>query len=253
MGTSISAPLLVRTAVPGVQPGPIAALTPSGITSGSVVLTWTNPTIGDTPFRFKVQQAPAGPNPQWADATGFVNVLTAAISGLVPVTGYQFQVLAFNGSGSSTSPTVQVTTLPLLPGPPLNLAVVGQPTINSVSLSWLSPAVLGTPPVTFQVSYRLAGTGPFTPGPTSTTTSATVINLAPATAYDFEVNASNGAGPGPQSATLLSVSTSSSLTLPSAPMNLLAGTITPVSAQVSWTAPAQGSDPKTYTLQYRPH
>lgn len=253
MGTSISAPLIVRTALPGVQPGPIAVLTPSGITSKSVVLTWPAPTIGDQPFQYKVQQALAGANPQFVDATGFLQVLTATIVSLNPVTGYQYRVLAFNGSGSSTSPVVQVTTLALLPGPPLGLAVVGTPTTTDVTLSFTPPVVLGTPPVTYQVGYRLAGGGAFTLGPTTTSSPVTVHGLVAATAYDFELNAVNAAGPGPQSAPLLNVRTSASLTLPSAPMNLLAGTIGTGSVQVSWTAPAQGSDPKVYTLQYRPH
>lgn len=253
MGTSTSAILQVTTPAQGVAPGPPTALTPSSITTSSVVLNWANTSIGTTPITYQVQQAPPGSPPAWVNVGSPVSGGPLSVSGLLPASSYQFQVVAQNSAGSTPSAEVSITTLAVLPTAPTGLAVVGSPTTTTVSLQWVASSA-GTPPITYAVGFRqtLLG-GAFVAGPTTAGTTATVTGLAAGTLYDFEVTASNGAGTSPPSAVLSGVSTQSGNVLPSAPQNLVSTGATQNSVSVSWTPPAQGTLPLLYTLQYRPH
>jgi hypothetical protein len=253
MGTSTSAILQVTTPAQGVAPGPPTALTPSSITTSSVVLNWANTSIGTTPITYQVQQAPPGSPPAWVNVGSPVSGGPLSVSGLLPASSYQFQVVAQNSAGSTPSAEVSITTLAVLPTAPTGLAVVGSPTTTTVSLQWVASSA-GTPPITYAVGFRqtLLG-GAFVAGPTTAGTTATVTGLAAGTLYDFEVTASNGAGTSPPSAVLSGVSTQSGNVLPSDPQNLVSTGATQNSVSVSWTPPAQGTLPLLYTLQYRPH
>lgn len=102
-------------------------------------------------------------------------------------------VIARNGGVATNSVSTPVGTVP---GIPTGLAV-GTITPSSVALSWGAPTS-GTPPFTgYSVIYATSSSGPWTTFGTSSSTSAVVTGLSPATLYYFAVAAINSIGTGP--------------------------------------------------------
>lgn len=128
------------------------------------------------------------------------------------------------------------------PGAPTGLAAT--PGSSQVGLSWTAPASDGGSAIDY---YTVSGTFPGSPinTPTNATT-FTVPGLTNFTSYDFSVAAHNasgftGAAAGPVSAT----------PAPPAPTGVSA-IPGDQSAQVSWTAPASGGAPDSYTVTASP-
>lgn len=239
----------------GSAPSPATALVASAITSSGLTLSWTAPSSGTLPFTYQIQQAPAGSS-SFVNTGGSLSVTTGPVSGLTAATGYQFQVVTTNVSGSSTSASISATTLAVIPGAPTGLVVAGSPTQTTVTLQWVAPAT-GTAPLTYQVLSRTpTGSGGFAvAGAVVSTLTQTITGLTASTSYDFEVEAINAAGTGSPSSILLNVVTAAVVipVAPSAPTNLAAGTVTASTIPVSWTASATGTPPVSYVVQYRLH
>lgn len=182
---------LVNAAPPppsSVAPAQIVTLTLSNLTFNSVQTQWIAPS-GTVPLTYTVQFRPTGTTTWQTGAT--TGVTSAVLVGLSPVTSYDFQVVAANSVGSSTSaPVVSASTLKQPPGPATNLlpTVV---TTTAITVTWSAPAT-GTAPFSYVVLYRVAGTVPFSSLAVGAgSTAVTIINLAPATKYDIEVQTSN--------------------------------------------------------------
>ena len=79
------------------------------------------------------------------------------------------------------------------PSAPTSLAVVGQPTTTSVTVSWSAPADEGSSPVT---GYALSSSSGHTATLGSDATSHTISGLEPGTTYTVDVAAVNGSGAG---------------------------------------------------------
>jgi chitodextrinase len=239
----------------GNAPTPATALTVSALAATTLTLSWTAPSAGTLPFTYQPQIALVGSS-SFANIGSGISAVTVNVTGLTPNTGYQFQVITSNSAGSSTSASTSTATLSVLPGAPTGFAVVGSPAQTTVSLQWVAPAV-GTLPFTYQVLSRSpTGVGSFVAaGGTTTGLTQTVSGLLAGTSYDFEITATNGAGTGAASSVLTNVVTAAGTgsVAPSAPTNLTAGTITQTSIAVSWTAPATGTPPLSYVVQYRLH
>jgi hypothetical protein len=131
------------------------------------------------------------------------------------------------------------------PGPVGALTATATGT-DRVLLSWHVPTS-GTPPFTFYSFYRQSGTTSFNNGPSATTTSVTILNLSADISYDFRVTASNTAG----SAQSQVVSATTNLIPPSPATNLTANQVQATAVTLSWSPPATGSGPFTYTILYR--
>lgn len=131
------------------------------------------------------------------------------------------------------------------PGVVTSLSAVSAGT-SSVQVSWAAPAT-GTPPYTFIVIFRQNGTTTFATGPSTSATTATVTGLASHIAYDFEVISRNVAG----SATSGFVTATTASVPPSPAQNLVATQVQSTAVTLSWAAPATGTPPFIYSVNYR--
>jgi hypothetical protein len=142
-------------------------------------------------------------------------------------------------AGSQAPPTA-----PAAPG-----GVTATAADRSAIVAWTAPANGGSPITSYTVTPYL---GPTAQPPTTITgtppaTSASITGLTDGSAYTFTVSAANGVGTGPASAPSNQV-TPTAPTVPAAPGSVTA-TAGNQSANVSWTAPANGGSPITrYTV-----
>lgn len=133
----------------------------------------------------------------------------------------------------------------VVPAVVTNIAAMATGT-STVVVSWSNPTT-GTPPFSFQVLYRQSGTTTFITGPTVSVNSTVVQNLAANIQYDFAVVSRNPAG----SATSDIVTTTTIATPPSPAQNLIATLVQSTAITLSWSPPATGSPPFTYSVNYR--
>ena len=239
---------LTTTATLPAAPTGLTAAAPSNT---AAALSWTAPATGTTPFTYHVLQSPH-------NAGTFVDVGTSATTaftatGLVAATAYDFEVLAANSAGSGPVSTIlPVTTTPVaatIPGAVTGLAA-GTPAATTVTLTWTAPAT-GTTPFTYNVRQSPRGAGTFVTVGTPSAATFGVTGLTGGTAYDFLVFASNSAGNGANSATLGVTTAAAASTLPGAPSAVSASTPASTSIAISWVAPATGTVPAKYTVQYK--
>lgn len=136
------------------------------------------------------------------------------------------------------------------PSAPVGL-VATSASANSFVLVWSAPFT-GTPPFSYQLKYRLTGSGSFVDyGGATFAFTETVTGLTASTSYDFELTVTNLLGSATSS--IYTVSTSSASTSPpSAPSGLTATAQTASSVALSWTA-STGAAPINYQVQYRVH
>ena len=251
MGTSISQIITVRTPVLGTPPGAATGLIISNLSTTSLTLSWTAPTIGSTPLTYQPQVTTVG-STVWTNIGAGISATTVAVTGLIPNTNYQFEVITSNSSGSAISAAVTAITLSVPPVAPAGLAVVGAPAQTSVTLQWNAPAA-GTAPFTYQVAYATpTGATVFTSFATTTTAlTQTITGLIAGSSYDFRVTAANGAGTGPASPILANVLTAGggSVTAPGPATGLAVSALAATSLTLSWVAPTTGSVPFTYQPQ----
>ncbi len=244
-----SAVISATTAAAPAAPGQVTGLIASAPTAGSVTLAWTAPTGGSV-STYTVQYRITGGS-VFATASASVTGLTYTVTGLAPSTGYDFQVLAVNVSGSGPASAIaSATTGPALPGQPTALSA-GAATASSLKLGWSAPGS-GGPPAGYTVQYRITGATVWaTAGANVTALSDTVTGLAASTSYDFQVIAVNATGSGPASATVTASTAAAALVAPGQVTALAAGSIAATSVALTWTAPASGGAVGTYTVNYR--
>ena len=196
-----------------------------------------------TPFIGTTAQTPT-------TVTGSPPATTTTVTGLTNGTAYTFTVTATNaiGTGPASAASNAVTpTGPTAPAAPT--AVTATPGNASAQVSWTAPANGGSAITSYTVTPFIGTTAqtPATVTGSPPATSTTVTGLTNGTAYTFTVTATNAIGTGPASAPSSAV-TPTAPTAPAAPTAVTA-TAGNASAQVSWTAPANGGSAITsYTV-----
>lgn len=135
------------------------------------------------------------------------------------------------------------------PGKVMNLRQT-EISISAVSVGWdipgASEAVSG-----YTLQTRQVGTAAWTiRGDGITVTSYTIIGLVPGLSYEVAVAANNAGGRGALSS-ILNVAIPVGLLAPGIVTGLSASPQSSSSVSVSWSAPASGGTPATYTVQYR--
>jgi chitodextrinase len=158
--------------------------------------------VTDYVIQYKVTGASS-----WSTFTDGVGASTAAtVTGLTPVTSYQFQVSAVTSAGSSEY-SAPVTTTTLAAGPsgitsaPLSLKV-GKKTATSRALSWKAPVTLNGGSITdYIIQYRVGGTTEWSTFTDSVSVSKAgkVTGLTKKLKYQFQVAAVTSAGTSPYS------------------------------------------------------
>lgn len=173
---------------PEVAPSAVGKLAASGISSTSVVLTWTTPAVGTPPFSFTVFYRATGNKQFYTGPTVAGN--SATCTNLGPNVSFDFEVIARNPAGQAVSSIISAVTLKVAPSPVQNLAIssIGP---SAVTLTWSLPAA-GTPPFLMQARYRVTGATTWVPfGTLGNYTTITITGLQPGTEYDFDVVATN--------------------------------------------------------------
>lgn len=189
-GTIVWLKLVSPTSLAGVvSPDVVVSLTAIPIGTTSANIAWLAPATGTPPFLYQIVYRVTGSTAFTAGPTGPASTVT--LTGLLPNTSYDVEIIARNVAGFSQSTPVTVSTGIIPPSPPLNVqASLVQAT--AITVVWDQPAT-GTPPFSYSVLYWDAST------PTNVqtlfvginTTAVTIIGLLPSTTYDIEVVASN--------------------------------------------------------------
>ena len=220
-----TAPVAPTTTPTTTVPTAPTGLEETSLTSTSVALAWTAPTVpsGTTITGYKVYE----------NGTLLTTVTTAryTATGLTAATAYKFTVAAVDSAGSSAQSTaLSITTAAAV-------AVTAAPTgleetsltSASVALAWTAPAI---PSGTTVTGYKVYENGTLLA--TVTTARYTATGLAAATAYKFTVAAVDSAGTSTQSIAL-SVTTPAGK-VPAAPTDLTDTSVTSTSVALSWDA-----------------
>lgn len=126
----------------------------------------------------------------------------------------------------------------------------GSATASTLAFTWSAPSSGGSATY-YQAQYRVTGTSTWTAAPGTAILSAVITGLTASTEYDVQVAAGNSAGLSAYSGTMNGTTSSSLLAPPGTPTGLTAGSATPATMPLSWTAPSSGGAVATYTVQYR--
>jgi hypothetical protein len=180
------------TPKPTVAPGAVTGLAVSGAAgSDRVVLNWTPASGADPTVVHTVQFRQDGAIP-WLTASSSVAGPPYAVTGLMPNTGYQFQVFAVNAAGSGpASPMIAANTaagLPTNPAAPAQVAGVtaaaGPQPESQIQVTW---SALAPAPSAYTVQYRPGGTLAWATASTTAAPPFSITGLASGTEYEFQV------------------------------------------------------------------
>ena len=208
----------------------------------------------------------------WTFLIGASAVYVMALSGvLIDITDSTLVLLGIAGiatigsklhtSQQGAMDTTQADGKTAVPGKVLNLVQVGTATDSEVRLAW-APSTTGGPVTHYMVEYQptLAVGAPANPvwsavGETIVLPHHTILGLAPATNYKFQVRAVNAGGPSEPAETDPIQTQPPTVPPAGAPGPTgglrIAGAPTVTGVKLVWS-PADGA-PTTYSVQYRRH
>ena len=245
-----------------LPPGASTALTVGAITTTSVALAWTPPTVaGDPPATTGAACVAAGAPcgaPRLGNAPDpAVGMTTATVTNLpsgTPVTCY---AVAANSQGTACSDAVDVTTL-APPSLPRDVALAATPGQYDLAFTWLPPVSAGIPTAVLGVTCVAAGAPCTAPpagaGPTPAVglTAGAVLGLTSNTTYSCYATASNAATPpsAPVCSPPLTATTAFNATrinvAPGPPAGVAAAPLSAAAVNVSWTPTFPGIPAATY-------
>ena len=145
-----SSTLTATTFAIGLLPGAPSALSVTNIGANSVTCSWIAPVVGGTGILYRVQYKVVGQT-VWNSAASNLSPTTVSITGLIPVTSYDIQVIASNDSGSGP-PSAPVTTT----------TAQAAGLVISISWNWIDPQVgsiggnVHVNPATAQVQFGVS-------------------------------------------------------------------------------------------------
>ncbi|MBN1670386.1 MAG: fibronectin type III domain-containing protein [Kiritimatiellae bacterium] len=175
----------------GGVPAAPSALTAQARAGGEVRLAWRDNSADEAGF--KIDRRQSGTDAWVRIATPGADATTHTDTGLAPETRFYYKVKAYNAAGNSPySEVADVTTTPLPPAAPANLAARAAGSTR-IELSWADRSSNETG---FKIDRRQSGTDPWvritTTGANATTCSDT--GLRPDTRFYYLVKATNAGG-----------------------------------------------------------
>lgn len=226
-----------------VSPGPVTSLIATVAGTTSIGVTWAPPATGSAPFTYDLRYRATGDS---VNTTVLGVASGVVINGLTPDTSYDVEIRAVGPGGTGAWTTVVAITdaVPVVPG--LVTALAATTTSTTVTSTWGAPAT-GATPFTYDLRYHI-GSGAYTTL-TGVVSGHVVTGLTPSTAYNFEVRAVGPGGAGGW--TVLPKTTDAAPVAPGVVTSLAASALSSTSLQIMWAAPATGTAPFTYDLQYR--
>ncbi len=218
--------LIVTTLAPPDTEAPSAVtdLAATGITQSSVVLTWSpsSDNVGINSYDFYQN------NVLVATTTGTASSYT--ISALSALNNYDFYIIAKDvaGNSSANSNVITVSTPDTEPPTVPSGIVYSNLSATSVTINWsVSTDNIGVAGYDLYQDNVKINTGLIT------TTSYNVTGLAEATIYSFYIKAFDSAGNASANSVTVNISTSD-ITAPTAPANLVSSAVTTNSITVTW-------------------
>jgi hypothetical protein len=181
IGPSTPITLSFQTAFGANLPGPVTPMI-ANIGPTSIVLSWITPT-GTAPFSYEILYRVSGTQ-VWI-TTANVTALAEGIANLLPNTSYDFEIIATNSVGSSTSTPISSATTLSLPVSSVGIPLITNIAQTTLTIGWSIPS--GTPPFTYQIQNRVTGTIPWSLVAGTSATTFNVSNLLSNTNYDFRV------------------------------------------------------------------
>ncbi len=274
----------VATTNPATAPADARSVTAGSTTASSTTLSWTDPTLTTSHKKangqrlttadvsYKVYRVAKGRNARTiaeiktADGTPLAvakGTKSTTITNLTGSTTYEIVVQAINSTDTtkvSTGVRIEVTTTNPATAPADASSVAGNPTDDSVAVSWTAPALTsshkkadGTKLTKADVSYkvyRVAKNGANTRSIAQIitadktplevvkgTTSATITNLTPSTTYEIVVQAINSTDTTKTSTGVRIEVTTDNLATAPAEASSVTGSPTDTSARITWQAP----------------
>jgi len=212
----------------------------STATNISVTLSWTAPFdhgSAITGYKVEVQDFNTG---NWLNLATVTTPTYTQIN-MIPSTQYEYRVTTINPYGTSYSPNTVVSTLANTPGTPTVTVTSG----TELKVEWAAVAGTG---ITYTV-YTSSDDITYTAGPVGHPTAYyDHQGLTNGQTVYYKVTVLNSSGESAQSPSAVGTT----YTTPDAPTNIQITHTTPLSATITWTAPANdGGDPSnlSYTLQ----
>ena len=209
-------------------------------TTTSATLTWTAPYdhgSAITGYKIEVQDFVTG---NWLNLAT-VSTTTYTQINMIPNTQYEYRVTAINPYGTSYSPNTVLTTLSVASGTPTVTVISG----TELRVDWAAAAGTG---ITYNI-YTSSDDITYTAGPVGHPTNFyNHQGLSNGQTVYYKITVVNTSGESAQSPSAVGTT----YTTPDAPTNIQVTHSTPLSATITWTAPANdGGDPTnlSYTLQ----
>ncbi len=227
VSSGYSAKFVFNTLGPCVKPH---SLTATSITNSSAVIGWTPLVTGDN---FRIRYTVNGTsNYKYLTVSG--TIYSAAITGLLPGTTYNYQVSTMcSGAGTGYSSISSFTTAstPVTCIVPYGLSSSNL-TSSTAQINWSVFVAADT----FRIRYRLNGAGPYfykNINGTGGVTNGTLTGLTPSSLYTYQVS-SICLGLSSGYSSTLNFSTTSGAILCGTPSGVSSSVITSSTAQISW-------------------
>ena len=235
-------------------PGRVSQPTVSSSGTGSISVSWDQPSTGNSPITdYDVQYRKSGSS-IWNSWSHSGVSRTATITSLDPNETYEVQVRAQNSIGEGDwSLSGTGTTQSAVPGQVTGISRTSR-TRTSLTIAWSQPSSNGQSITDYDVQYHRSGNSTWiSKSHSGTSRASTISGLSEDTAYQVQVRAENSVGEGAWSETQSFRTEAAPVpvgTRPGTPSPGI-GSITSSSARVTWGAPSNGGSPITsYQCEY---
>ena len=212
-------------------PAAPTSLVATPVSSTQIDATWQT-SVGATGYRLE-RSGDGGST--WTLAATTLGAASYSDTGLQPATTYAYRVFATNAAGDSpASPTTTASTPAGLPGTPTNVSATPLSS-TQITVMWTASSSA----TAYRVEHSIDSGANWLAIGTTASTSLNDTGLTPDTSYQYRVVATNAIGESAPSAT---VTATTLVAPPAAPMGLSATPVSSTEIQLSWTASDGASD-----------